>query len=99
MTNGIYTFMTLLGYFTAYFLTSMIKTVMVLLEPLPPNQSDQVYFYTILLAMSIFLQSEPNKSRTTKHEKRVHGKIRSRVRDSTIVSRRSDIQLVTIAVH
>ena len=41
MTNWIYTFMTLLGFFTGYFLTSMIKTEMVVREPPPIFQSYQ----------------------------------------------------------
>ena len=41
MTNWIYTFMTVLGFYTGYFLTSMIKTEMVVHEPPPIYQSYQ----------------------------------------------------------
>ena len=41
MTNWIYTFMTILGFYTGYFLTSMIKTEMVVQEPPPIYQSYQ----------------------------------------------------------
>jgi hypothetical protein len=40
-TNCLYTFMTLLTFFTAYFLTSMIKTEMVALDPPPTIDSYQ----------------------------------------------------------